>query len=285
MDEDEMPEGEYQELPDVGDDVEDTPDGGAIVRLEDEDDGPRPAESEFYANLAEDMSESELASISSTYLDLISKDKDARKKRDEQYEEGLRRTGLGDDAPGGASFQGANKVVHPLMTEACVDFAARAMKEIFPPQGPAKDYIPGEATQEKVSKAKRKSALLNWQMTVQCPEVRAELEQLMTQVPLGGAQYLKLGWDERRNRPTFLFVPIDDIYLPYAATNFYTAQRRTHVQYLTQLDYEERVAEGMYRDVELTLSGMEPEQSVAGIANDRRATTRTACASSTRSTP
>ena len=269
MDEDEMPEGEYQELPDVADDVEDTPDGGAIVRLDDGDDEPRPAESEFYANLAEDMSESELASISSTYLDLISKDKEARKKRDEQYEEGLRRTGLGEDAPGGAQFQGANKVVHPLMTEACVDFAARAMKEIFPPQGPAKDYIPGEATQEKVNKAKRKSSLLNWQMTVQCPEVRAELEQLMTQVPLGGAQYLKLGWDERRNRPTFLFVPIDDIYLPYAATNFYTAQRRTHVQYLTQLDYEERVAEGMYRDVELTLSGMEPEQSVAGVANDK----------------
>ena len=268
-DENEMPEGEYVDLPDVNDDVEDTPDGGAIVRLDDEDAGPRPAESEFYANLAEEMPEGELAHLSSTFLDLISRDKEARKKRDEQYEEGLRRTGLGDDAPGGAQFQGANKVVHPLMTEACVDFAARAMKEIFPPQGPAKDYISGEATQEKLNKAKRKSSLLNWQMTVQCPEVRAELEQLMTQVPLGGAQYLKLGWDERRNRPTFLFVPIDDIYLPYAATNFYTAQRRTHVQYLTQLDYEERVAEGMYRDVELTLSGMEPEQSVAGVANDK----------------
>lgn len=268
MDEDEMPEGEYLELPDVGDDVEDTPDGGAIVRLDDDDEA-RPSESEFYANLAEEMPEYELASLSSTYLDLISRDKEARKKRDEQYEEGLRRTGLGDDAPGGAQFQGANKVVHPLMTEACVDFAARAMKEIFPPSGPAKDYVSGEATQEKVNKAKRKTALLNWQMTVQCPEVRAELEQLMTQVPLGGAQYLKLGWDERRNRPTFLFVPIDDIYLPYAATNFYTSQRKTHVQYLTQLEYETRVREGMYRDVDLAPAGMEPEQSVAGVANDK----------------
>ena len=267
MDEDEMPEGEYVELPDVGDDVEDTPDGGAIVRLD--DDSPRPADSEFYANLAEDMSEGELARIASTFIDLISKDKDARKKRDEQYEEGLRRTGLGDDAPGGADFQGASKVVHPLMTEACVDFAARAMKEIFPPGGPAKDYIAGEATEDVIKKAQRKTKLLNWQMTVQCPEVRAELEQLMTQVPLGGAQYLKLGWDDKRNRPTFLFVAIDDMYLPYAATNFYTAQRKTHVEYLTQLDYEQRVRDGMYRDVDLAPAGLEPEQSVAGQANDK----------------
>jgi hypothetical protein len=267
-DENEMPEGEFVDLPDVEDDVEDTADGGAIVRLDDDDD-IRPADSEFYANLAEEMPEYELASLSTTFLDLISKDKDARKKRDEQYEEGLRRTGLGDDAPGGAQFQGASKVVHPLMTEACVDFAARAMKEIFPSGGPAKDYISGPMTQEKINKAKRKVRLLNWQMTVQCPEVRAEMEQLMTQVPLGGAQYLKLGWDEARNRPTFLFVPIDDMYLPYAATNFYTAERRTHVQYLTAFEYQRRVEAGMYRDVDMTLSGMEPEQSVAGVANDK----------------
>jgi len=268
MDEDEMPEGEYVDLPDVDDDeVEDTEDGGAIVRFG--DDAAPKAENEFYANLAEDMPEHELASLSTQLLDLISKDKDARKKRDEQYEDGLRRTGLGDDAPGGAQFEGASKVVHPVMTEACVDFAARAMKEIFPSGGPAKDAISGPTTSDKVDKAKRKTSLLNWQMTVQCPEVRAELEQLMTQLPLGGAQYLKLGWDTSRNRPTFLFVPIDDMLLPYAATNFYTAQRKTHVQYITSLDYENRVRDGMYRDVDLAPSSMEPEQSVAGQANDR----------------
>ena len=266
-DNDEMLEGEYMPVSDEADDVEDTPDGGAIVTLDEEE--PAAGDSEFYANLAETMPEGEMSTLSSSLLDLISKDKDARKKRDEQYEEGLRRTGLGDDAPGGAQFAGASKVVHPMLTEACVDFAARAMKEIFPPEGPAKDYVPGKETDEKLAKAKRKTSLLNWQMTVQCPEVRAELEQLMTQVPLGGAQYMKLGWDERRNRPTFLFVAIDDMYLPYAATNFYTAQRKTHVQYLTQLDYEERVRSGMYRDVDLPSPGMEPELSEAGKANDK----------------
>ena len=265
--EDELPEGEYFDLPGEDDDVEDTEDGGAIVTLDEE--GPAPGDSEFYDNLAETLPEYELASLSSTLLDLIGKDKDARKKRDEQYEEGIRRTGLGDDAPGGAQFQGASKVVHPMLTEACVDFAARAMKEIFPAGGPARDNIVGDPTQKKVEKAKRKAALLNWQMTVQCQETRAELEQLMTQVPLGGAQYMKLGWDERRNRPTFLFVGIDEMYLPYAATNFYSAQRKTHVQYLTQLDYEQRVRSGMYRDIDLTPAGMEPEQSVAAQANDK----------------
>lgn len=263
---DALEEGEYMTLDEDEADVEDTPDGGAIVRL---DDDTRPSDSDFYDNLAEEMTEPDLMRLSSQFIDLIAKDKEARKKRDDQYEEGIRRTGLGDDAPGGAQFSGASKVVHPMLTEACIDFAARAMKEIFPPQGPAKDFVPGKVTEAKLTKAQRKTKLLNWQLTVQCPEVRAELEQLMTQVPLGGAQYLKMGWDERRNRPTFLFVPIDDMYLPYAATNFYTAQRRTHVQYLTQLDYEQRVRDGMYRDVDLSVPGMEPEMSASGKASDK----------------
>ena len=267
-DENELPEGEMVEMPDFAeDDVEDTDDGGAIVRMEEE--GPPSGESAFYDNLAETLPEADLSRIASQYLDLISKDKDARKKRDEQYEEGLRRTGLGDDAPGGAQFQGASKAVHPMMTEACVDFASRAIKELWPANGPVKDLVIGETSEKKVDKAKRKSALMNWQLTVQAQEARAEVEQMLTQVPLGGAQYLKLGWDERRNRPTFLAVMIDDMYLPYAATNFYSAQRKTHVQYITALDYQQRVRSGMYRDVDLSPPGLEPEGSLSEQANNK----------------
>ena len=248
-------------------DVEDTDDGGAIVTLD--ENGPAAGESSFYDNLAETMPEPELKALASKFLELISRDKEARKKRDEQYEEGIRRTGLGDDAPGGAQFNGASKVVHPMMTEACIDFASRAIKELLPPQGPAKDLIEGEVTIKKIQKAKRKTSLMNWQLTVQSQEFRSELEQLLTQVPLGGAQYLKMSWDEARNRPGFLAVMIDDMYLPFAATNFYTAQRKTHVQYLTQLDYEQRVESGMYRDVDLTPAGLEPERSAAEVANDK----------------
>jgi hypothetical protein len=260
-------EGEMVEIDDEEiSDVEDTEDGGAIVRLGEE---ATDADSEFYANLAESMPDSELNALSSRFLDLISKDKEARKKRDEQYEEGIRRTGLGDDAPGGAQFQGASKVVHPMMTEACIDFASRAIRELLPPQGPVKDLIEGEITVKKLQKAKRKTRMMNWQLTVQSKEFRSEMEQMLTQVPLGGAQYLKMSWDDARNRPGFLFVAIDDMYLPFAATNFNSAQRKTHVQYLTQLDYEERVKSGMYRDVELTPPGLEPERSAADIANDK----------------
>ena len=268
-DDDDLPETEMVDLGEADDeDVIDTPDGGAIVRLDDGD-GMEPRSDDFLANLAEIMPESELQTLAQTYLDLISKDKEARKKRDEQYEEGLRRTGLGDDAPGGAQFQGATKVVHPMLTEACVDFAARAIKELFPPQGPVKDFIPGEPTGEKVKKAKRKTQFMNWQLTVQSSEFRAELEQLLTQVPLGGAQYMKVTWKEDRNRPEFLFVAIDDLYLPFAATNFYTAQRKTHVQYLTAVDYQRRVKSGMYRDVDVGPVNMEPDYSVAEKANNK----------------
>ena len=183
--------------PDTG--VIDTPDGGAIVTLdgdEDEDSGS----DEHFANLAEDLPDDELNRLATTLLELIGRDKDARKKRDEQYEEGIRRTGLGDDAPGGAKFQGASKVVHPMLIEATVDFSSRAMKELWPAGGPAKSYVPGDPTEERLEKAERKARMLNWQLTVQCQNARAEIEQLLTQLPLGGSQYLKLWWDEERGR-------------------------------------------------------------------------------------
>jgi hypothetical protein len=270
MEDEDLPEGETVEM-DEGEtpDVEDTEDGGAMVRLEDDEDAPKKGDSEFYANLAEDMDETALKALATTFLDLLARDKEARKKRDEQYEEGIRRTGLGDDAPGGAQFNGASRVVHPMLTEVCVDFSSRAIKELFPSAGPVKDKIVGKLTKDRVEKARRKTDYMNWQLTTQSQNFRSELEQLLTQVPLGGAQYMKLGWDENRNRPNFLFVAIDDIYLPYAASNFYSAQRKTHVQYLTSVDYAERVKSGMYRDVDLLPPGNEPEGSKAEQANNK----------------
>jgi len=272
-DEDELDDqpmqGESVPAPAEDDDgVTDTDDGGAMVTL-DEDETEQSKSPDFYHNLADEMPEPDLDKLASQFLELVDRDREARKKRDEQYEEGLRRTGLGNDAPGGAQFQGASKVVHPMMTEACIDFAARAMKELMPANGPAKDFIPGEITMPRLKKAHRKTAYMNWQLTVQAPEFRAEIEQLLTQVPLGGAQYLKMSWAESRNRPGFLFVPIDDMYLPFAATNFYSAQRRTHVQYLTQLDYKQRVRSGMYRDVDVVPASADPDFSDASKANDK----------------
>ena len=264
-DEAEVDNGEMMPL-DVDDSVEDTEDGGAIVRFDDEDEAEENPD--HFANLAERLPESVLSAVATDLYDKVIRDKDARKKRDEQYEEGLRRTGLGDDAPGGATFEGASRVVHPLLTEASVDFAARALKELLPPDGPVKTKIPGEVTQKKLDKAERKKRFMNWQLTEQMPEFRPELEQTITQVPLGGAQYLKLYWDPRLKRPRAMFVPIDDMYLPYAATSFETAERRTHVQFITELEYNRRVASGMYRDVDVVPEGF-IDQTGPAKANDK----------------
>lgn len=260
------PDGLVVEIDEIAPGVEEMDDGSALVDMGGDE---PPGESEFYANLADTLPFIELASLASDLLDLISHDKEARKKRDEQYAEGLRRTGLGDDAPGGAQFQGASRVVHPMLTEGCVDFAARTMKELMPPSGPVKESIPGKVTQAKLAKARRKTNFMNWQLTIQCKEFRAELEQLMTQVPMGGDQYLKVGWNHKRNRPDFLFVGIDEMLLPFSATNFYTAQRRTHVEAVTRVEYQQRVQSGEWRDVDLAPAGMEPEQTRAAMANDK----------------
>jgi hypothetical protein len=261
-------EGEYIPLVDAENDVTDTEDGGAIVKIDEDDEGDAPSK-DFLENLAETLPETDLKRVASTYLELIARDKEARAKRDELYEEGIRRTGLGDDAPGGAQFQGASKVVHPLLTEACVDFSSRAIKELFPAAGPVKDFIPGKVTRDKVLKARRKTAYMNYQLTVQCPEFRSELEQLLTQVPLSGVQYMKSTWNAAKNRPQFLFVAVDEMLIPFAATNFLTAQRKTHVQYLTLQDYEARVKSGMYRDVDILPGAADPERTKADIANDK----------------
>lgn len=258
--------GELMELDEDELEVEDTEDGGAVIRLENEEDAAR--HQAHFANIVDEVDPGELKAAVQDLLDKIDKDKEAREKRDKQYEEGLRRTGLGDDAPGGAQFTGANKVVHPMLVEACVDFSARFMKEVFPPGGPVKSKIYGIQDKEKVDRARRKTEFMNWQTTEQMPEFRSELEQLSTQLPLGGGQYLKLMWNAQHQRPCSEFIAIDDVYLPFAATNFYSAERKTHVQYVTKFEFNRRVKAGMYRDVDVGMPE-EPEFSKSSRANDK----------------
>jgi hypothetical protein len=253
-------------LPGEEPEVEELPDGSAVVNMGDFK-GPMDDE-DFYQNLAEDIIDIyDLEKMGMRYLDLIDKDREARQKRDKQYEEGLRRTGMGDDAPGGAQFLGASKVVHPMMAEACVDFAARAIKEMFPPDGPAKTKILGEVTDEKTETAERKRDYINWQLTEQIQEFRDEQEQLLTQLPLGGSQFMKLWFDEKKKRPCAEFVPIDNILLPFAAANFYTAQRVTEQQDISEWEFRQRIDRGLYRDIDFIRATSEPEQTKAEKAN------------------
>jgi len=249
------------------DPVEEQEDGSAIVtldKLSTPEDNP-----EFYQNLAEELGTSDLDKLAFKYLDLIDKDEEAREERNKQYEEGIRRTGLGNDAPGGAQFMGASKVVHPVMAEACVDFAARAIKELFPPDGPVRTKVVGELTEDKLSKAERKKDFMNWQLTEQIEEYRDQQEVMLTQLPLGGSQFMKLWFDYQKKRPCAEFVPIDDIYLPFASNNFYTASRVTEVQDITHDEFEVRVANGLYIDINGYKPSQEPDETAPQRANNR----------------
>jgi len=225
--------------------------------------------SDFYENLAEKLPETLMIQVAEELHESVVRDRTSRKKRDEQYEEGLRRTGLGDDAPGGAEFDGASRVVHPVLAEACVDFSSRAIRELFPAQGPVKTSVIGESTPQKLERAERKKRFMNWQLTSQIGEYRAELEQLLTQLPMGGSQYQKFWYDEKLGRPRTEFIPIDDIYLPYSATDFYTTPRLTHRQLISRTEFRSRVKSGLYRDIFIPDSHNLPESSASEQANDK----------------
>lgn len=241
------------------------PDGSAVIDL----DGEAPAESGFYDNLAETLDETDLRRIATDLLDLIEKDKEARSRRDEQYAEGIKRTGLGNEAPGGADFTGSSRVVHPILTEGCIDFAARTMKEIFPASGPCKTHIIGKADESKLDKAERKKSYMNWQLTKQIKEYRSELEQMLTQLPMGGSQYMKIWYDNRVERPCSEFVPIDDIFLPFSVSDFYSSHRTTHQQRITRNVFHSRIKSGLYRDINAQDASLLTDTSAAKQASDK----------------
>lgn len=243
-------------------------DGGAFVDLPGERVEATPSDEGFYSNLAKVLPDEVKSQIVSDLLRKIEQDKQARSKRDEQYEEGIRRTGLGKDAPGGAEFEGASRVVHPMMTEACIDYESRIIKELFPPSGPVKPKLIGTPTAEKAEKAQRKTEHMNWQITTQIREARAVLETTLTQVPLGGSQFIHQWWDHRLKRPRWEFAPIDNIYIPFNAANYMSASRRTYADTITDVEYRHRVEQGQYLDdMELPSASQEPDASKAEVAS------------------
>lgn len=278
-------DADYQLTPEQEDDSEPEEtvihedDKNVVVRLADGTEEVRDAKKDerspktkFYENLAPRLDRAERETLALELLDLIERDLKSREKRDEQYAEGIRRTGLGDDAPGGATFNGASRVVHPALAEACVDFSARAIKELFPPAGPVRSKIIGKQTPEKLKRAERKVQHMNFQLTQEIREYRSELEQLLTQLPLGGSQYLKLYWDPRLKRARAEFLPIDDVILPYSAGEFYSSQRKTQRLYLTEVEYSDRVDSGVYWEATEDTPkapSHEPEESKAAEATHK----------------
>lgn len=233
--------------------VEELDDGSAVYY--DEDELKKAARAgkrgEFSENLVETLEERELQEIGMDLMDCIESDQRVRENRDKQYAEGLKRTGLDGSAPGGAEFDGASRAVHPMLAKGCVDFASRAMKELYPASGPCRTQIIGESNDLKVDKADRKRQYMNWQMTTQVEENRAEFERLLSQLPLGGSQYKRWWWDPVLKRPRTQTVYVDDVFMPYDQNDFYSCYRVTHRQYVNEQEYDARVASGLYRDLAL----------------------------------
>ncbi len=265
-------------MPDAGDQPELLDEGTSLLEelIENEDGSVtilglsgELEDSEFEANLAESMSEAQLDKVALELLDLIDIDRESRTRRDEQYAEGLRRTGLGDELPAKADFPGASDAVHPVLAEACVDYSSSMVKEVFPPDGPVKTKISGyDEDPDKLERAERKRDFLNWQLTEQMPEYRSSLEVLATQQPLGGSQFLKFWHDPVRNRPCCEFLPIDRVFLPFFATSFDTTPRATLMVTMTESQYRKRVRSGLYRDVDILAPSLSPDGTSSEAAND-----------------
>lgn len=198
---------------------------------------------QFDVNLAAHLGRGVLQKISSDLLDLIDADRQARAKRDEQYEEGIRRTGLGDDAPGGAQFEGASRVVHPVLAEGAVDFAASAQKELLPPEGPARTRIFNGADPDRQKRADRKKTIINRILMHESPSFCHEHEQMLTQIPLAGNGYIKVYYDEGLK---FEFITVDRCILPFYASGFRGSYRRTLLYDLSAVEIQGRVRSGMY---------------------------------------
>lgn len=223
---------------------------------------------DHYENLALRLEEGRLDTLCQELLDAIEQDKQAREGRDKQYDEGLRRTGLGNDAPGGATFPGASRVVHPVLTEAAIDFGGAVMNEMLPPGGPVKAAIVGDETDAKNERAKRVARHMNYQLTEEMPSSYHEFEVGFSQVSLGGAFYTKLYEDN--GKPAVAFIPIDHVYRPWNDGDFYSQPRITHRSDTDKWDYRANVRSGLWRDIgSLQDENQIPEETASDTSNDR----------------
>src|SRR5215831_11027632 len=149
---------EEPEQPSQDPNVEMQDDGSAIITLQAEE-SDIAEEDEFYGNIIDqiDLDEGQLQALGVRLIESVTRDRKARKKRDDQYEEAIKRTGLGKEAPGGAQFEGASRAVHPMLLEAAMDFESRAIRELLPPNGPVKMFVPGDNPDPtRLEKARRK---------------------------------------------------------------------------------------------------------------------------------
>ena len=242
----ETEEVDVETVEEVTPDVIMTEDGGAILN-------PTPEEpsTDFYANLAENVSEDELQRISSKLLGEFDDDKSSRKDWEEGFAKGLDLLGFKYDERS-QPFQGASGVTHPLLAESVTQFQAHAYRELLPAKGPVDVNIVGEITIDKEGQAERVKDFMNYQITNVMQEYDPEMDQLLFHLPLSGSAFKKVYYDASLGRAVSKFIPSENLVVPYNASDLMTAERIAHVLKMSENDLRKKQVSGFYRDIDLS---------------------------------
>ena len=205
---------------------------------------------EFNANLAEELSDKYMAELSSDLLEDFGNDVNSRKDWLETYVDGLELLGLKIEERS-EPWEGACAVYHPLLSEALVKFQAETMMETFPAAGPVKTSIIGKETKDCIEAAQRVQENMNFQLMDEMPEYRPEHERMLWGLGLAGNAFKKVYYDPTLERQVSIFVPAEDMVVPYGASNLETAERVTHVMRKTEQEIHNLQHIGFYRDIDL----------------------------------
>jgi hypothetical protein len=208
------------------------------------------AELEFNENLADEIDERALAALASELAEDIDNDLASRKDWEKMYRDGITLLGLKFEERT-EPWEGACGVFHPMITEAVVRFQSETIMETFPARGPVKTQIIGKETPEKKDAATRIEEDMNYQLTEKMPEFRSEHERMLWNLPSAGSAFKKVYYDPNLERQVSIFIPAEDIILPYGATDLNTCHRLTHRMRKTSNDITKLMHAGFYRSIEL----------------------------------
>ena len=211
---------------------------------------PGEAEDDFNANLAEEMDESAMDLFANDLATDIDNDKNSRKDWEKAYTQGLKLLGLQYEERT-EPWNGASGVFHPMITEAVVRFQSETITEMFPAQGPVRTKIIGKETPQKKASAQRVEEDMNYQLTEVMKEFRPEQERMLWSLPATGSAFKKVYEDPSMGRQVSMFIPAEDIILPYGATDMDTCYRVTHVMRKTKNEIIKLQQAGFYRDINL----------------------------------
>ena len=214
----------------------------------------------FDENLAENMDEGALQLVSEEILSLIKDDLTSRKDWEKTYKEGLSLLGLKIDERT-EPWDGACGVYHPILSESVVKFQSETILETFPASGPVKTKIIGKVTREKEEAAARVQDDMNYELTEVMTEYRNEHERLLWSLPITGSAFKKVYFDPSLDRQVAMFVPAEDIIVPYGASDLQSSPRVAHRMRKTENQIKKLQVAGFYRDIELE----EPQRNITEI--------------------